>query len=165
MTLKNKSNKLFWNEINKLYPKHFNETNVLDNCVGSANITNLLKDKYQLLYNEYNEDNVVIHNKICNLISRQCMVDKCDCKHKISLKDVKDALKTVKGGKFDPIYLIFSDCIKNSTDEFFQHLCLIFNKMLIHGISSADFNKSVIISIVKDKRKSKSSSENYRGIS
>ena len=37
--------------------------------------------------------------------------------------------------------------------------------MVTHGISSTEFNKSVIISLVKDKRKSKSSSENYRGIS
>ena len=102
-TLKSRSNRLFWNEISKLNPKSYNETNILDSCVGSDSITNLLKDKYQLLYNEYNEDNSIIYNNICNLISEQCMVDKCHCEHNIRPKDVKDAIKKVKNGKFDPI--------------------------------------------------------------
>ena len=146
-TLYDSSNKLFWKEIKKINPDYKSKTNVLDGNIGKENIACRLRDKYKQLYCEFNEDNYdEVFGKICDSISSKCLMGNCCCSHEIHSDDIYKAIREIKSNKFDPIYQISSNCIKNSTSNLVEYFCFVFNKMLMHGVSNFNINKSVIIS-------------------
>ena len=159
------SSKLFWSEINKLKFKSKTSTNIMDGRIGCGEIVPHLKRKYEDLYNEFNDDKIETKNRLNEKIRINCLKNKCKSDHSISAVEVRNIVRNLKNNKHDHIYKVSSNAIKNATEFFYRNLALIFNLMVTHGISTEKIHKSIIISIVKDKRKSKSSSDNYRGIS
>ena len=165
-TLKDKSHCNFWREINKIKLRNKTTTNVMDGVIGHVDITHVFKDKYQQLYNEFHNDQPVILDKISADIGNKCEKSRCNLlTHNISQEDVQKTIKELKKNKYEPIYEISSNNFKNGTDNLNFVLSRIFNSILIHGCSNDKINKSKIISIIKNKRKSASNSDNYRGIS
>ena len=73
--LQNKNSKIFWNEIRKLKSSKKISTNVMDDKIGIENITNVFKDKYRLLYNEFNSDQYDVLLTLNNIISDKCNDD------------------------------------------------------------------------------------------
>ena len=156
----------FWNIVRKI-KSNKNDLNpsVIDNISGNNNIANLFKDKYQSIYNTHEgiNSNMIVNENL--RINNICLNGSCKTNHNINLNDVRNAVKLLKNNKVDHVYDISSDNIIYGSDSLFRILAIIFNAMLIHGFSFDKFNRSVVKLIVKDKKKSKSDSNNYRAIS
>ena len=164
-SLRSKNPNEFWNEINKLKPKVNVNANVIDNVRGDQNIANKFGSLYCELYNEFESDKNLIKNKVNSKITDICLNNKCNYSHSIDNDLVKKCVKSMKSGKIDPIYNISSDCLKNGPDILYIILAQIFNLMISHGTSCHKFNSSIIVPIIKNKRKSSNISSNYRAIS
>ena len=83
----------------------------------------LFFDKYDNLYNSYNDKNAVNkliddYNRCQNLID--CLSDKCKVYHKAVAKDVTDAIKILNKGRNDYIFGMPSDYFINGTVVAFQ---------------------------------------------
>ncbi len=74
------------------------------------------------------------------------------------------AVAHLKGGKSDGEEGLMSDNVINGTHALYVHLSLVFNAMLIHGLSPDSMLLATMIPIPKDKRKSLCDSNNYRAI-
>ena len=155
----------FWKEVNKLKLKDKTKTKVLDGAVGDEGICKVFQEKYKKLYNEFDDRNNDVLDCINLKILSQCVLNKCNFDHTIGLNDVTKAISEIKRDKHDPIFNLNSNCLKYGSDLVFSKLAVAFNSMFIHGVSSSEINKSMIIPIVKNKRRSASDSDNYRGIS
>ena len=162
-SLISKSKNEFWSEIRKIKSIKSNCSSVVDNVTGSENISNLFKNKYDPLYNEFNQytvDNV----QLTELISDKCMKNVCMYDHSIDTEQIINAVKKLKNNKIDPVYGISSCNIVNGSDVLYNYLGVIFSLLFNHGISSVNLNKSILVPIPKNKRKSICDSSNYRAI-
>ena len=168
-SLNKKSTKCFWSDIRKIKGSNdSNRVSVIDNCVGNENIANLFKLKYQSLYNENNEglinDLISIESELNFRISNKCMKNNCGFEHGISDCLIKKCCSKLKTNKNDPFNEISTSNIIYGSDLLFKYLSLIFTLMIKHGLSCDWMNRSIIVPIPKDKRKSLCSSSNYRAI-
>ena len=85
--------------------------------------------------------------------------------HCINLAEVATAVHTLKKGKSDGVTGCSSDHIRNATVLFNTHLSLLLSSMLKHGyVPETIMSLSTIVPVPKNKRKSLSASDNYRGI-
>ena len=91
--------------------------------------------------------------------------NKCKTTHNIDKNYIIKANTNLKNIKYDYVFEISSNNIKNGTDTLFSKLAVLFDLMISHGVSNENLNRSIIKSIPKDKRKPLSCSNNYRGIS
>ena len=164
-SLKSKQNNNFWAEINKIRTNVNNITNVMDDVIGEVEISKVLKNKYQTLYNEFDECNSNILVELNDKIKNICCKNVCNIDHEVKLSDIKIAVLGLINNKYDPIFEISSNNIKCSSDVLLNRLCQLFNAILLHGVSSSKINRSYITSLIKDKRKPSYDSNNYRGIS
>ena len=98
------------------------------------------------------------------MVKEKCLSKLCKNQHNIKTVEVIKATSCLKNNRFDPIFDISSNNVINGSFKLFSMLSDIFNAMLIHGCSNEILNSSIIKPIVKDKRKSKNISNNYRGI-
>ena len=74
-------------------------------------------------------------------------------------------MENLKNNTYDFIFDISSNNIKKGSDELFRKFAFVFQLMISHDFSNKKLDISIIKSIPKDKRKSLSCSNNYRGIS
>ena len=155
----------FWEVIRKSKYKG-NKTNpsIIDNICGDQNIANHFKIKFCDLYNSRNGVNTNTYIKQDSKIIKKCLENNCNSNHKITYLDVKSATKKLKKDKIDSIYDITTENISYASNLLIELLAKIFDSMLIHGFSLSKLNKSVIKPILKNKRKSQTDSNNYRGI-
>ena len=84
--------------------------------------------------------------------------------HDINVNNIIDAVAKLKNDKFDPIYSISSFNIIHGTDKLYNYLSIVFKILLHHGISNEDLNRSILVPLPKNKRKSLNNSSNYRAI-
>ena len=84
--------------------------------------------------------------------------------HSISVIHVQEAIHKLKSAKSECTDQLFSDHFINGTDRFFTLISLLFTCMLTHGVAPSGFLLSTMIPVPKDKRASKSDSNNYRAI-
>ena len=84
--------------------------------------------------------------------------------HSISVIHVQEAIHKLKSAKSDCTDELFSDHFINGTDRFFTLISLLFTCMLTHGVALSGLLLSTMIPVPKDKRASKSDSNNYRAI-
>ena len=81
-------------------------------------------------------------------------MNKCGNDHCIDYNIVKRCVAGMKNNKYDPIYGINVECLKNGPNILFSILAQVFSLMISHGVSSHKFHCSVIVPIIKNKRKS-----------
>ena len=162
--LANKDSKHFWKEVNKLKIKNTSTCSTVDGTQGKTNICNLFRDKYRELYNEYDCNTNSLFDKIGGLVENKCQRGGCSFDHFISTNDVKRGISQLKKNKNDPIYNIASESLIHGTDLLYNCLARVFHMMITHGITSEQLNKSILVPIPKDKRKSINNSDNYRAI-
>ena len=154
----------FWGDIKKLKKNDKISVHVIDHAVGDDNICKLFESKYYDLYN-FDDSNI---NDVRFLVDKE--LEKCNkgiCKqlHKFTMNDMNKAVKSLKRSKYDNIYDINSNNIIFGNESLYFLLLDLFNAMLVHGCTEKIFNKSILTPILKDNRKSASSSDNYRAIS
>ena len=82
--------------------------------------------------------------------------------HNVCVDDVQKAAKQLKRGEAEANEGVSSDHIVDACFELYVHLSFLFNA--IHQVAPKDRLLSVLVPILKDKRKSSSNSDNYRSI-
>ena len=157
----------FWAEIKKIKGKTSSLPKTIDGVVGSKNICELFGDKYKTLYNSvsYSKcDMALLKADVDQRISNSCSSGNCYNNHKISVSEIISGVKHMKHGKCDGNVGHCSDHIINGSHKLFVCLSLLFQIMLTHGYVPQDMQLGTIIPIPKDRNKSLSVSNNYRGI-
>ena len=163
LSLKNKSFNEFWDVIRKMNLNKVSLPSMVDNVVGEEKISVLFKEKYEELYSLPNDSDDDICSKLNREIRSKCMLSKCNYTHNINVASVIKAAKKLKQNKND-IFYISSNHIIYGSFELFNILSNIFNLLLTHGISNVKLNKSMLVPIPKNNRKSLVNSSNYRAI-
>lgn len=159
----------FWQKVRKVKGTSASRPNTVDDTQGASEIGNIFAGKYKELYNSvpYSDDDMSeLRGELDNLITDKCCTEDPahNHYHNVSAVDVRKAVVHLKSGKHDGMSELFSDHILNSTERFQCYTSLLFTAMLKHGYPPDAFLMSTIIPIIKNKRKSKSDSDNYRGI-
>ncbi len=85
-------------------------------------------------------------------------------KYTISVHDVTNAVLHLKKGKTDGHEELSSDNIINALHSLFVMLTLIYNTMLVHGLSPDSMILGTMVTIPKNKCQSMVDSNNYRAI-
>merc|ERR1712030_281388 len=98
------------------------------------------------------------------LVKSKCKTNACNIpdNHNVSTFIVRNAINSLKKGKDDEIFEMYSDYFINAPESVQVALSQIITLMLRHGTTSQIINKSVIKPIPKNKQKSLSDSNNYR---
>ena len=165
-SLCNKNFTEFWKEIKKI--KGINRTYpaVVDNKSSESEINKIFFDKYNKLYNSYNDrdsfEQYITNNNFNNI--NNCSNGICKHSHNINEKSVINAIEKLKTSKNDYVYGLSSDYFINGNKKLYKILSILFNLMLSHGITNLKFNSSIIKPFPKDTKKSISYSNNYRAI-
>ena len=155
----------FWKEINKLKNDSINSrSSVIDDCIGEMNITNLFKNNYYRLFNEFKFDGNEVNKNLEKEINNKCNRNNCNCNFDFSHIDILKSIKNLKNYKNDPILGLSSSNLILGSDLLNFYLATIFKLCITHGVSTDDINKSIIVPIPKNKSKALSDSNNYRGI-
>ena len=148
-----------WYEVKKMNKSSQYYSNIIDDQVGSENIVNLFYNNNKELFNSvgYDEGNMSnLKHKIASIVKNSTVDDVT-----FNVQDVKDVVNNLKNGKKEESG-IFTDHFINGPDRLFIILSIIFNSMLVHGIAPSELLVGTMIPIVKDYRKSRKQSDNYR---
>lgn len=166
----------FWGEVRKLRGKGSPVPNVVGNAHGPEAIGNLFSNKYKTLYNSVSysdQDMQELKSETSSLIKSRCCNPEGDCLknycenghlHFVTIEAIKNSVMHLKPGKQDGSLVLTSEHIIQGTNCLFEHLASLLSCMLRHGYSPMGFRTSTIVSIPKNKRKSMSDPDNYRGI-
>ena len=134
----------------------------MDSAIGDIQITDVLKHKYNSLYNS-------VPTSDAEMQSLYSIVNNGTNRHQlqdiyVTSDIIAQCIKRLKRSKSDGNYGFKSDHLINGGKRLHILLSMLFRSMLIHGYNANDLVLSSIISIPKDIRSSLSSSDNYRGI-
>ena len=157
----------FWNNVRKAKGTKTARPSTVDDLQGDPVIAQLFANKYNELYNSVSystEDMSALLKQVDDLIESKCCKGKCSFNHNISVDIVASSIKELKKGKHNGNFESQSDHFLNGTDRLNTLLSLLISCMLSHGYAPGELLLSTIIPIIKDKRKSKNSSDNYHGI-
>ena len=162
----NSKNKDFWKSVKKVKGNVSSTPDTIDGISGD-NICNVFKEKYIKLYQTEScsaLDQVLIEND--QRISCFCNSNNKTCKHLhcIYLNQIKSAVRKLKNNNKECDSLLVTNCLKNGTDMLFLYISFLFTIMIRHGFSNSTFNTVVFNPLVKNERKCKSDSDNYRAI-
>ena len=163
-----KSFQEFWITIKKLNGNNNIIANVVDNINNEKDIAVLFRSKYKELYNSVSDKkyNQTV-NDVEKLVDNKCNKGLCNIanNHNVTNIIVRNAIMSLKRGKDDEIFEMYSDHFLNAPESVNKILSQILTIMLKHGTTSQLINKSIIKPIPKDKKKSMADSSNYRAIS
>lgn len=162
------SKKNVWAEVKKIKGSSNSVPNTMDNKVGSEEIGKLFADKFKKLYNSVSFERAEMRELELDIgkeITNSCCKGKCYSNHRIIQEDVKEGIKHLNRGKQDGIPDLFTDHYINGGGRLEVYIGLLLNSMVIHGYCPTEFERTRVIPIPKDNKKSLNSSDNYRGIS
>ena len=165
-SLLNKTSADFWSEIKQINNKKPGLPNMVDNCVGQADIAGVFKNKYEQLYNSVSYDKVnmcCLKTRIDTLIKDECCKDNCH-KHSINVNDVTRTLMFLKRNKNDGNLGHNTNHIIHGTQKLFVYISVLFNSMVKHGYCPEGFQLCTIVPIPKNSSNSLNDSNNYRAI-
>ena len=135
--------------------------------VSGEEVCDVFKNKYIGLYQKCKNnliDNVVCKNNVD--ISLSCVNNRNVCKHLhgTNLIQIKNAVINLKGNNKEFNSSLTSNALKNGTDMLFLYLSFLFTVMISHGFSNDVFNTIIFNPILKNARKNRCDSDNYRAI-
>ena len=138
-------------------------TLTMDDANGENNITELLLNKYETLYNS-------VPTSDAELSSIKDIVNEGIINHQlqgilITPDIISDCVKQLNKGKDDGNHGFKSDHLIQGGHRLYTYLSISFNVMIRHGYNPRELLLSSIISIPKDIKSSLRDSNNYRGIS
>ena len=160
-----------WKEVYKVRSKCKTSSQCMDDVSGIESISELFAHKYNVLYNSVcsnttqlnellalNENDIITNcsNNNTSLINKHT--------HHVSVDQLQNAIHKLKSSKSDCTDQLFSDHFINGTLRFFTLISLLFTSMLSHGVAPTGLLLSTMVPVPKDKRGSKSGSNNYRAI-
>lgn len=135
-------------------------SNNIDNVQGSDEISEHFRGLYSDIYNTHTDENSLI--QIRNSIDQNIFRDDLACLNTITPELVMKLMKKLNCGKNDPAFNFKSDAFINSREILAVPLANLFKAFLTHGYISNIFLQCSLTPIVKNNRKSKSQSSNYR---
>ena len=165
-----------WTEVNKIKSSKTHATNCMDNVNGSEQIVKIFSDKYCELYNSVGYGNLQLANIISdntvdvimycmNEHNPTCTVNESITHtHSVTPDMVQSAINKIKPGKSDCTDGMLSDNLMNGTLKLNMFISELFSAMLIHGVAPGGLLLSTLVPIPKNKRGSKTDSNNYRAI-
>jgi hypothetical protein len=163
-SLLNNKSRDFWTEVKKLKGNPIQVSNCVENKEDPCEIATHFADKYYDLYNSVPSDPLRMQ-RVKMSVTERITKDQCLEEMKISINEVKKALKYLKSNKGDGENKLFSNHLLYAPDILLSHISHLFSGMIMHGYAPDCLLKSTIISIPKNVRGDLSSDENYRGIS
>ena len=164
--LLNNNNRSFWNEARKMRGCNTAKVpSVIDDAIGDEAIAEVFANKFRSVFNSvgYHQDKIKDTLNVCN--DRLKKVDN-DCIKETVLTDddILCAIRKLKSGKNDGNIGLFSDHIIHGSSKLVKMLRILFNMMIVHGISPRDMMVGTTVPIPKGKRLNVQKSDNFRGI-
>ena len=169
--VKNRSSN-FWSVVKKVKTCSNKVPNVIDDCVGPEEISDLFADKYDSLFNSvsYNKndmqnllsdvDNMILNGKCtCKLCSSNSSNVTC-----VDSSTILQALHHIKRSKSDCMSDLKSDHLLFGPMVLLEKTACLFNCMLQYCYCPVNMRYSSINPLIKNSRKSSNDSDNYRGI-
>lgn len=139
---------------------------LMDGATGEGDILEVFEAKYNTLYCSVpfaQRDMDELLRETANDVAAH--EDGCaQCEHSITRVDVSSAVKRLKPNRSDGMGQCLSNNFLQGSELFFQCLARLFNSLVLHGVAPDELLMSTLVPIPKDKRKSLSSSSNYRAI-
>ena len=159
--LKN-SSKYFWKEVHKVRGNAKTLINYVDGVQGQ-DIADLFADKYNNYVSYNNTDMVILKTDIDRYI--RCKRNNIESEHKaITVQNVVTCIASLKYGKSDASYQLYSDHFMQGTNRLFVMITLLYSSMMLHGTIPTAMNISTLVPVPKNQNKSLNSSDNYRVI-
>jgi len=156
----------FWKEFHKNKSRSIISSEV-DGKTSGDEICKLFAEKFSRLYTSVGYKESELQDTLSDIdlgINCLCMNGKCGYNHIVSVDEVKQALSQLKIGKTDCSSDLTTDHLINGTSRLYSVLSTLFQSMVTHGYTPGAMLFSSILPIVKDRRKSTTYSDNYRGI-
>ena len=159
-----------WKEVHSLTKSCYFLPNVIDGHIGSEDIAVVFSLKFEQVYTYvgFVEDRKhLLKCTVDNLVINMCVHEtddnndghNCHQQHGIDIVDLKKCVNCMKHVKKEENG-IFSNHIIHVIEKLFKALALLYNGMLIHGVSPS----YLLIGTQKDKRTAHHSSDNYRAL-
>ena len=159
--ISNNNHRDLYVEVNKIKGRNNKTVPCVDGCCDDETIANNFSDKYNNLYNSvpYDKNEMDdIKKCISSLIANET------CKYSVTVDDVIKSVSHLKRGKASGEEDIYSDHVINAPHLLYVFLTLLFNAMLIHGMSPDSMILGTMVPIPKCKFKELDNSDNYRSI-
>ena len=143
---------MFWKNITKINKKRSNMCSVIDDKVGDE-ACDAFCAKYTKLYDINPSVNMnEIHNKVNNLIKRECCKDvghnSCEHLHLVTPQMVKSMMKKMKPKQYDEYCDILSDSLIHGTHRLFVLFAsFVHNSILCICIKGLYHNSLRVVSL------------------
>ena len=160
-----------WKEVHSLKKSCHFLRNVIGGHIGSEDIADLFSSKFEQLYNSIGLDEDHMHllkRTVDNVCINLCVHENddnddghnCHQKNGIDIDVLQKSVNCMKHGKKEDNG-IFSSHIIHGTETLFKALTLLYNGILIHGVSPSELLIGTTVPLQKDKRKVHYSFDNY----
>ena len=142
------NDRVLWDEVRKMTKTNNNLPNIIDDKTEVEEISNIFVEKYDMLYNTvgYSINDL---NKLTNDINTGIENRCTNHPSTINVQKVKDAISKLKLGKKEENGL-FSNHFIYGSDKLIVMITLLFNSMLVHGISPDDLLLGTMIPLIKN---------------
>ena len=164
----NNKDRDLWKEVKQIKQSNKSIPNIMDDVTGPDNINSLFADKYKNLYNSVGfdvEDLELLYSNINDKIKEKHTNFIFDDNYEfvITVGNIKDAIYELKSDKKEENGLNMNH-FKLGSHRLIVVLSLLFNCMLIHGITPDQLMLGIMSPLIKDARKSQQESDNYRSL-
>ena len=154
----NKDTKAFWSKVAKMNNSKVPLASCVDGCHGEQDIAQMWKSHFEKIMNCVDSE----HHKPFVM---DCVYNLDSADHTVIEPDhVKDALKKAKRGKASGPDGLSMEHFIHADGSISVYLSLLFTCMLTHGHMPANFMKSTIVPLIKNKNGDSSDKSNYRPI-
>ena len=140
----------------------------MDSVTGSENINSLFTEKFKDLYNSVGFDTDQLDQLMSTINKRIQDYRSSDdqnlnVNYKVTVNDVHNAILEIKSNKKEENGLN-TNHFKAASHRLHVLLSLLFNSMLIHGVAPEEMILGTMSPLIKDPRKTKQCSDNYRSL-
>ena len=147
-------------DMKKLRGNNSHTPGSIDGLSNPKDIANHFKDLYQEIFNVHNDSDEV--KVILDEINANMKPSDIEVVDKIDSDLIRKVVKNLLSDKNDPIFNFKSDAFKKGIDSLCDPLCDLIKSFIVHGHIPDIFLVCSLIPIIKDKRASSLSSDNYR---
>ena len=151
-----KNDQAFWKEIKKLKGNCTVLASTIDGVTGENNIANKWKTHFSTLFNSSQDTSR--KDKVIDSITNHCDREFV----RITGDEIKKSIKQAKSNKSCGRDGLYSEHYKYANERIYVLLALLYNAIAIHGHVPECMMDSLLVPLVKDKKGSLTSSDNYR---
>ena len=156
----------FWSNVKRMKGGAPPIPSRMDDVTGEDDILGVFETKYKALYNSVPFVQSDMDTLLLETANEVASHDEgcAQCKHSITPADVASAVKRLKPNRIDGMDQCLSNHLLHGSEFLYECLARLFNSLVLHGVAPDELLMSTLVPIPKDRRKSLSSSSNYRAI-